>query len=189
MTSKKTLNATNLEALGAERLAALLMEISQGNAVLKRRLELVGTESPAELGKEIRKRLAAIARSRVPDPRPVQPLWACRSPPPRLRRSRVSDRGLWVLRDTRCLCRQAAPRTWAENRLLECGRMTFVIDVFARRIVGWRMSRSAETSFGLDALEQALRKLGRLRGKRLVRHSNRGSQDGSIRHTERAAAA
>ena len=74
MTSKKTLNASNLEALGAERLAALLMEISQGNAVLKRRLELVGTESPAELGKEIRKRLAAIARSRVPDPRPVQPL-------------------------------------------------------------------------------------------------------------------
>ena len=155
MTSKKTLNATNLEALGAERLAALLMEVSQGNAAIKRRLrlELVGTESPAELGKEIRKRLAAIARSRVPDPRPVQPLWACRSPPPRLRRSRVSDRGLWVLRDTRCLCRQAAPRTWAENRLLECGRMTFVIDVFARRIVGWRMSRSAETSFVLDALE------------------------------------
>ena len=67
MTSKKTLNATNLEALGAERLAALLMEVSQGNAAIKRRLrlELVSTESPAELGKEIRKRLATIARSRA----------------------------------------------------------------------------------------------------------------------------
>jgi len=67
MTSKKTLNATNLEALGAERLAALLMEVSQGDAAIKRRLrlELVSTESPAELGKEIRKRLAAIARSRA----------------------------------------------------------------------------------------------------------------------------
>ena len=66
MTSRKALNASNLEALGAERLAALLMEISQGDAAIKRRLrlELVSTESPAELGREIRKRLAAIARSR-----------------------------------------------------------------------------------------------------------------------------
>lgn len=67
MNSKKTLNASNLEALGAERLAGLLMEVSQGNAVIKRRLrlELVSTESPAELSKEIRKRLATIARSRA----------------------------------------------------------------------------------------------------------------------------
>ncbi len=66
MTSKKTLNAGNLEALGAERLAALLIEISQGDAAIKRRLrlELVSTESPAQLSKEIRKRLATIARSR-----------------------------------------------------------------------------------------------------------------------------
>ena len=66
MASKKALNASNLEALGAERLAALLMEVSQGNSAIKRRLrlELVSTESPAELGREIRKRLAAIARSR-----------------------------------------------------------------------------------------------------------------------------
>lgn len=50
----------------AERLAALLMEISQGNAAIKRRLrlELVGEDSPAELAKEVRKRLATIARSR-----------------------------------------------------------------------------------------------------------------------------
>jgi uncharacterized protein DUF6880 len=52
MASKKTLNAGNLQALGAERLAALLMEVSQGNAAIKRRLrlELVGEDNPAELG-------------------------------------------------------------------------------------------------------------------------------------------
>ena len=66
MASNKTLNASNLEALGAARLAALLMEISEGNAAAKRRLrlELAGARSPAELVKEIRKRLATIARSR-----------------------------------------------------------------------------------------------------------------------------
>ncbi len=66
MASKKTLNASNLEALGAARLAELLIEISEGNATVKRRLrlELAGAESPAELAREIRKRLATIARSR-----------------------------------------------------------------------------------------------------------------------------
>ena len=66
MASNRTLNASNLEALGAARLAALLMEISEGNAAAKRRLrlELAGARSPAELLKEIRKRLATIARSR-----------------------------------------------------------------------------------------------------------------------------
>lgn len=66
MTSKKTLNTGNLATLGADRLAALLMDISQGNAAIKRRLrlELIGEDSPAELAKEVRKRLATIARSR-----------------------------------------------------------------------------------------------------------------------------
>jgi hypothetical protein len=66
MASKKTLNAANLETLGAARLAGLLIEISEGNAAAKRRLrlELAGEESPAALAKEIRKRLATIARSR-----------------------------------------------------------------------------------------------------------------------------
>ncbi len=66
MASKTTLNAENLEALGAPRLAELLIEISLGNAAAKRRLrlELVGTGSSADLSKEIRKRLATIARSR-----------------------------------------------------------------------------------------------------------------------------
>ena len=50
MASKKILNAGNLEALGAARLAGLLMEISEGNAVPKRRLrlELAGAENPTE---------------------------------------------------------------------------------------------------------------------------------------------
>ena len=66
VTSKKTLNAKNLEALGAERLAELLMEISRGNAAAKRRLrlELAGAQSPSEVAKEVRKRLTSIARSR-----------------------------------------------------------------------------------------------------------------------------
>jgi len=63
---KTTLNAKNLEALGAERLAELLMELGTGDAAVKRRLrmELAGVGSPDELAKEIRKRLTSIARSR-----------------------------------------------------------------------------------------------------------------------------
>jgi hypothetical protein len=66
MASKKTLNAKNLEALGAERLTELLIEISRGNAAAQRRLrlELAGAASPADMAQEIRKRLTAIARSR-----------------------------------------------------------------------------------------------------------------------------
>ena len=66
MPAKKSLNAKNLEALGAHRLAELLIEISAGNAVAKRRLrlELVAQEGPAEVAREVRKRLATIARSR-----------------------------------------------------------------------------------------------------------------------------
>jgi len=64
--AKTTLNAKNLEALGTERLAELLIEISAGNAAAKRRLrlELVGAQSPGELAKEVRKRITAMARSR-----------------------------------------------------------------------------------------------------------------------------
>lgn len=65
MASKKTLNAKNLEALGAQRLAELLIEISTGNATAKRRLrlELAGAHSPAAVGGEVRKRLATIGQS------------------------------------------------------------------------------------------------------------------------------
>lgn len=64
--SQKTLNKTNLEALGAERLAELLIEVSSGNPGVKRRirLELASAQSPTEVAKEIRKRLTTIARSR-----------------------------------------------------------------------------------------------------------------------------
>ena len=66
MASKKTLNAKDLEALGAERLAELLVEVSAGNAGVKRRipLELAGMQSPDQAAKEICKRLTTIARSR-----------------------------------------------------------------------------------------------------------------------------
>ena len=66
MASKTTLTAKNLEALGAERLAELLIEISTGDAAIKRRLrlELAGAASPAEAAREVRKRLASIARGR-----------------------------------------------------------------------------------------------------------------------------
>lgn len=64
--AKSTLNAKNLEALGPERLAELLIEISTGNAAAKRRLrlELAGAANPQEMAKEVRKRLTTIARSR-----------------------------------------------------------------------------------------------------------------------------
>lgn len=63
---RQPLNAKNLEALGAERLAELLIEISSGDAAAKQllRMTLAAAKSPDELAKEISKRLATIARSR-----------------------------------------------------------------------------------------------------------------------------
>ena len=54
--------------------------------------------------------------------------------------------------------------------------VAFVIDVFTRRIVGWRVSRSMRTDFVLDALEQALYARQPERDSRLIHHSDRGSQ-------------
>lgn len=67
MASKSTLNAKNLEALGAERLAQLLIEISTGDAAAKRklRLALAGAEGPREAAREITKRLTSIAKART----------------------------------------------------------------------------------------------------------------------------
>ena len=62
--------------------------------------------------------------------------------------------------------------------------VAFVIDAYARRIVGWRVSRSAHAGFVLDALEQALHDRRPANG-RLVHHSDRGSQYVCIRYTER----
>lgn len=66
MAAKTTLDAKNLEILGPERLAELLIEISAGNAAAKRRLrlELAGAKSPGQLAKEVRKRLTTLARAR-----------------------------------------------------------------------------------------------------------------------------
>jgi len=67
--------------------------------------------------------------------------------------------------------------------------VAFVIDVFARRIVGWRVSHSMRTDFVLDALEQALWARQPERADALIHHSDRGSQYVSIRYTERLAEA
>lgn len=66
--------------------------------------------------------------------------------------------------------------------------VAFVIDVFARRIVGWRASQSQNTDFVLDALEQALHER-RPHKMGLIHHSDRGSQYVSIRYSERLAMA
>ena len=67
--------------------------------------------------------------------------------------------------------------------------VAFVIDAYARRIVGWRVSRSAHAGFVLDALEQALHVRRPVSGSGLVHHSDRGVQYVSIKYTERLAEA
>ena len=67
MATKTTLNAKNLEALGTQRLAELLIEISTGSAAHKRRLrmELAGHQSSAEVARQVRKRLSSIVRAKT----------------------------------------------------------------------------------------------------------------------------
>ena len=67
--------------------------------------------------------------------------------------------------------------------------VAFIIDAYARRIVGWRVSRTAHTGFVLDALEQALHERRPMHRGGLVHHSDRGSQYVSIHYTERLAQA
>jgi putative transposase len=67
--------------------------------------------------------------------------------------------------------------------------VAFVIDTYARRIVGWRVSRSAQTGFVLDALEQALHDRRPVNSGGLIHHSDRGSQYLSIKYSERLAEA
>lgn len=67
--------------------------------------------------------------------------------------------------------------------------VAFIIDVFARRIVGWRVSSSARTEFVLDALEQAIYERQPVQQDGLIHHSDRGVQYVSIRYTERLAEA
>jgi putative transposase len=70
-----------------------------------------------------------------------------------------------------------------------CVYVAFIIDVFARYIVGWRVSRTAHTAFVLDALEQALYLRRPAYRGGLVHHSDRGSQYIAIKYTERLAEA
>ena len=67
--------------------------------------------------------------------------------------------------------------------------VAFVIDAYARRIVGWRVSRSAHAGFVLDALEQAIHDRKPVSGCGIVHHSDRGVQYVSIKYTERLAEA
>lgn len=63
--------------------------------------------------------------------------------------------------------------------------VAFVIDVFSRRIVGWRASTSLRSDLALDALEQAICERETHVADRLIHHSDRGVQYLSIRYTER----
>jgi putative transposase len=113
-----------------------------------------------------------VVRTTVPDPRQPCPL-------DRVNRQFKADRPnqLWVSDFTYV-------STW-QGWLY----VAFVIDVYARRIVGWRVSRSMTTDFVLDALEQALYARQPERDGSLVHHSDRGSQYVSIRYSERLAEA
>ena len=65
--------------------------------------------------------------------------------------------------------------------------VAFITDVFSRKIVGWRVSRSLRSDLALDALEQALHARSDI--EQLIHHSDRGVQYLSIRYTERLAEA
>jgi putative transposase len=67
--------------------------------------------------------------------------------------------------------------------------VAFVIDAFARRIVGWRASRTAQAGFVLDALDQALHDRRPIHRGGLIHHSDRGVQYVSIKYSERLAEA
>ena len=65
--------------------------------------------------------------------------------------------------------------------------VAFILDVFARKVVGWRVSKNMRTDLVLDALEQAIWARGRPKG--VTHHSDRGSQYLSLRYSDRLAEA
>jgi len=67
--------------------------------------------------------------------------------------------------------------------------VAFIIDAFARRIVGWRVSTSLHADIALDALEQALHDRGLNENDKLIHHSDRGVQYVAIRYADRLAEA
>ena len=111
-------------------------------------------------------------------------------------RTTISDKAAPCPLDhvNRQFCSPAPNRLWVSDFTYIATRagfvyVAFVIDTYARRIVGWRASRTAHASFVLDALEQALHDRRPVHRGGLVHHSDRGSQYVSIKYTERLAEA
>ena len=107
---------------------------------------------------------------------------ACRTPPRCARRISSSER----------LSAQRPNQLWVSDFTYVATwhgfvYVAFVIDVFARRIVGWRVSASLKTDFVLDALEQAIHDRCGTTLPGLVHHSDRGTQYLSMRYTDRLA--
>lgn len=98
--------------------------------------------------------------------------------------ARPMDRVQRVFKAERPNARWVADLTYVATG---CGfsYVAFVIDAYARRIVGWRVSQSLSTDLALEALEQALYARRRGRAGELIHHSDRGVQYVSIRYTER----
>ena len=92
---------------------------------------------------------------------------------------------------TRCSARKSVQNYDTGYRRVTTWRgfvfVAFIVDVFSRRIVGWRVSTSIKTDLVLDALEQAIHARGK--SDDLIHHSDRGTQYLSIRYSERLAEA
>jgi putative transposase len=151
----------NLRVYGAEKVWRQLARegITVARCTVERLMRVLGLRG-ARRGKKV--------RTTVPDARAACPL-------DRVNRQFKAERPnqLWVADFTYV-------STWQGFVYV-----AFVIDVFARYIVGWRVSSSMQADFVLDALEQALYARGHEREGELVHHSDRGSQYVSIRYGER----
>ena len=155
----------NMQVYGADKVWRQLKRegVQAARCTVERLMKRLGLEGV---------RRGKVVRTTIPDPAAACPL-------DRVNRQFQADRPnqLWVSDFTYV-------STW-QGWLY----VAFVIDVFARRIVGWRVSNSMRTDFVLDALEQALYDRQPERSDALVHHSDRGSQYVSIRYTERLAEA
>ena len=155
----------NLQVYGADKVWRQLNRegITVARCTVERLMKRTGLEGV---------RRGKVVRTTIPDAKAVCPL-------DRVNRQFKADRPnqLWVSDFTYV-------STW-QGWLY----VAFVIDVFARHIVGWRVSSSMRTDFVLDALEQALYARQPERTDALIHHSDRGSQYVSIRYSERLAEA
>ncbi len=134
MASKTTLNAKNLETLGAERLAELLVEISTGSAMAKRRLrlELAGAQSPKEAGREVAKRLTSTQSLCLFDPVSDGPVRGPAGRKPDL------DGTVWMnrLTDTQMTARNR------RNLWIALALVAFIVMIFSTTFL--RMQQNAE---------------------------------------------